>query len=90
MTAPAHPPRERLVVPDLGLGGVPLVLSLWLIPEGTRVEEGDRVAELLAGGVTVDLEAPVAGRLAVRLVDEDDPLSPGTCIAEIEVTDGRR
>lgn len=90
MTAPAHPPRERLVVPDLGLDGVPLVLSLWLVPEGSRVEAGDRVAELVAGGVTVDLEAPVTGRLAARLVDEDDPLTAGTCIAEIEVTDERR
>lgn len=86
MSDPAHPPRERLVVPDLGLHGVPLVLSLWLVPEGTRVEAGDRVAELLAGGVTVDLEAPVRGRLAARLVDEDEPLCSGMCIAEFEVS----
>ena len=77
--------RERLVVPDIGLGGVPLVLSLWLVPEGAAVEAGDRVAELVAGGITLDLEAPVTGRLAARLVDEDDPLSAGMCIAEFEV-----
>jgi len=86
MPDPAQLPRERLVVPDLGLAGMPLTLSLWLVPEGARVEPGDRVAELVAGGVTVDLEAGVKGRLAVRLVDEDDLLVPGMCIAEFEVT----
>ncbi|MFM7207941.1 MAG: lipoyl domain-containing protein [Planctomycetaceae bacterium] len=78
-------PRERLVVPDLGLGEVTLTLSLWLVPPGASVLAGDRVAELSAGGVTIDLEAPVSGRLVSRLVDEDDRLRPGEVIAEFEV-----
>jgi len=63
---------------------MPVRLSLWLVPEGADVLEGDRVAELLVGGATVDLEAPVTGRLVVQLVDEDDPLTPGAVIAEFE------
>ena len=86
MMASAPPPRRRLVVPEFGIGGVPLTLSLWLVPPGTRVEAGDRVAELVAGGVTIDLEAPVSGRLAAQLVDEDDAVAAGTVIAEFEVT----
>ena len=66
----------------MGVVGVPLVLSLWLVPEGSEVLEGDRVAEILAGGATLDLEAPVTGRLTRVLVDEDDPLEPGRAIAE--------
>ena len=76
-------PRCVLVVPDVGIVGVPLVLSLWLVPEGTDVLEGDRVVELLGGGVTIDLEAPVTGRLLRCLVDEDAPVAPGTVLAEI-------
>jgi 2-oxoisovalerate dehydrogenase E2 component (dihydrolipoyl transacylase) len=80
-----RPLRHRLVVPDLGLGPTRLVVSLWLIPEGSRVAAGDRVVELLADGVTVDLEAPVSGRLAARFADEDDPVCTGAVLAEFEV-----
>jgi pyruvate/2-oxoglutarate dehydrogenase complex dihydrolipoamide acyltransferase (E2) component len=77
--------REPLVVPEFGLGDMPLVLSLWLVPPGATVIEGDRVAELVAGGVTIDLEAPVSGRLVVQHVDEDEPVETGVVIAEFEV-----
>jgi hypothetical protein len=50
-----------IVVPDLGLGETPLVLSLWLVPQGSNVLEGDRVVELATNPATVDLLAPVAG-----------------------------
>ena len=79
------PPRERLVVPDFRLGDLPLTLSLWLVPSGAHVLAGDRVAELVAGGVTIDLESPVTGRLVATLADEDAPLTAGATIAEFEV-----
>lgn len=72
----------RLTVPDLGLAGVTLVLSLWLVPEGSEVIEGDRVVELLAAGVTIDLAAPVSGRFERAFADEDDAVFPGTVLAE--------
>jgi pyruvate/2-oxoglutarate dehydrogenase complex dihydrolipoamide acyltransferase (E2) component len=78
----ADPAPVRLTVPDLGLAGVTLVLSLWLVPEGSDVIEGDRVAELLAAGVTIDLAAPVSGRFARALADEDDAVFPGAVLAE--------
>lgn len=83
------PPAEPvpLVVPDLGLGGLRMVLSLWLIPQGRRVLEGDRVVELAAGGVTVDLPAPVAGRCLRQLVDEDADVVPGMVLAEFLAED---
>lgn len=85
MTAHAPAPRRQLVVPEFGIGGLPLRLSLWLVPAGSRVAAGDRVAELAAGGVTIDLEAPVSGRLVAQFVDEDDVVAAGTAIAEFEV-----
>ena len=84
MQPDAHPRREPLSVPDCGMMGVPVRVSLWLVPEGADVLEGDRVVELLAGGATIDLESPVAGRLVAQLVDEDEAVTPGTVIAEFE------
>jgi pyruvate/2-oxoglutarate dehydrogenase complex dihydrolipoamide acyltransferase (E2) component len=69
------------VVPEFGLD-VPLAVALWLVPEGADVIEGDRVVQLVAGGVTIDLEAPVTGRLAACLVDEDEAVATGTVLAE--------
>jgi pyruvate/2-oxoglutarate dehydrogenase complex dihydrolipoamide acyltransferase (E2) component len=41
----------------------------------------------VAGGVTVDLEAPVSGRLVAQLVDEDEPVAAGMTVAEFEPPD---
>lgn len=85
---PAHDPDRRveLVVPELGVAGVPVAVSLWLVPVGAAVAMGDRVVELIAGGATIDLEAPVTGRLVAVLVDEDEPVEAGRAIAAFEVT----
>ena len=40
--------------------------------------------EASAGGATLDLESPVAGRLVSHVVDEDEVVAPGTVIAEFE------
>jgi pyruvate/2-oxoglutarate dehydrogenase complex dihydrolipoamide acyltransferase (E2) component len=82
-----RPPSQRvgLVVPEFGLGDMPVVVSLWLVPPGAAVLAGDRVLELVAGGVTIDLEAPVSGRLVAQLVDEDEALAAGTTVAEFEL-----
>lgn len=87
MTDDSHPPPAMrdpvpLVAPDLRVAGV--TLSLWLVNEGDDVLEGDRVVELVAGGVTVDLGAPVSGRLVEQRVDEDAAVVPGTVLAEFE------
>lgn len=87
MSSSGSPPRRRLTVPELGIGDVPLMLSLWLVPPGAHVMAGDRVAELAAGGVTIDLEAPVSGRLVAQLADEDELLATGAVIAEFEVAE---
>ena len=76
--------RSRLLVPELGPLEAPLTVSLWLLPPGTRVAAGDRVVELVAGGVTIDLQSPVSGRLVAQLVDEDEPITPGMVVAEFE------
>lgn len=78
------PHRVPLVVPECGLGDVAVLVSLWLVPHGAAVLAGDRVLELVAGGVTIDLEAPVNGRLVSQLVEEDQLVTVGRVVAEFE------
>lgn len=85
MTRPASA-RVPLVVPELGIRGVPVAVSLWLVPPGAAVTAGDRVVELVAGGATIDLEAPIAGRLVAQLADEDEPVAAGRVVAEFEAS----
>jgi len=73
-----------IVVPELGIRDTELVVSLWLVSLGERVAAGDRVVELLAGSTTIDLEAPVAGRLVRQRVEEDDPVRAGDVIGDID------
>ena len=78
------PAPSCLVVPDLGMGRVPLSVSVWLVAEGQPVVTGDRVVELVCGGATVDLEAPVTGRLVRHCAEEDEPVTAGMRLAEFE------
>lgn len=76
--------RHVLRLPDLGLGQTPIVASLWLVRRGSEVTEGDRVLEVLAGEVTVDLSAPASGILSEQLVADDDLLTLHQPLAVIE------
>ena len=78
------PVRHQLILPDLGLGDVPVTASLWLVEQGKRVTEGDRLLEVLADGVTVDLPSPVTGLLVKLLVSEDEQLTVGQPLAVLE------
>ncbi|HWB01352.1 MAG TPA: lipoyl domain-containing protein [Pirellulales bacterium] len=77
--------RHPVVMPDLGLENVSL--SLWLVDEGAPVTEGDRIVEVQADGVTVDLPAPVSGVLIETRVDEDEPIVPGQALGTIETSE---
>ncbi len=78
------PTRVDVVMPDLELGGDVPRVSLWLVEVGASVPAGDRLVEIVADGVTVDLPAPCAGRLVKKFVGEDDPVRAGERLATIE------
>jgi 2-oxoglutarate dehydrogenase E2 component (dihydrolipoamide succinyltransferase) len=78
-------PTVDFTMPDLGLGDETPVVSLWLVDVGARVLEGDRLLEVSADGVTVDLPSPAAGVLSRVFVYEDDRLTPGMRLAVIEM-----
>lgn len=77
-------PPHNLILPDLGLGDQPIALGMWLVKRGARVAEGEPVAEVMAGCVTVDLPAPADGILARKLVAEGELLAVGQRLAVIE------
>jgi 2-oxoglutarate dehydrogenase E2 component (dihydrolipoamide succinyltransferase) len=76
--------RHELVLPDLGLGAQETVVSLWLVRAGSEVSLGDRLIEVLADGVTVDLSAPASGVVVEMLVAEDEPIRVGQMLGIIE------
>jgi pyruvate/2-oxoglutarate dehydrogenase complex dihydrolipoamide acyltransferase (E2) component len=67
-----------IVLPDLGTHQV--ILSAWYVHPGEMVYAGDRVAEVLIPGATVDIPAPIDGVLVERQVGVDQPLSPGSIL----------
>ncbi len=69
--------HHDLILPDLGIEGHPITVSLWLVKQGSRVAAGEPIVEVLAGPATVDLPSPADGVLAEILVDEDETLSIG-------------
>lgn len=76
--------QQILCLPDLGIDDQPIVLSVWLAKRGAKVREGEPLAEVLCGGVTVDLPSPSDGILTEKLVAEDDTLHVGQQLAVIE------
>ena len=62
-----------LLMPDLDLPPQQAItVSCWLVPLGREVLEGDRLLEVSAGEVLVDLPAPTAGRLVQKSVAEGE------------------
>lgn len=76
--------RHDLVMPDLGLPGVNLTASAWLSDVGARVYEGDRLLEICAGEVTIDLPSPATGILVDQSVGEDDEVHLGQVLGVVE------
>lgn len=62
-----------LLMPDLDLPPQQAItVSGWLVLLGREVLDGDRLLELSAGEVLVDLSAPAAGRLVQKSVAEGE------------------
>lgn len=76
--------RFNLVLPDLGLEDQPLTISLWLVEIGAEVAAGDRLVELAADSVTIDLPSPASGVLVETLAVEDEEVQIGQILAVIE------
>jgi biotin carboxyl carrier protein len=63
-----------LRVPKLNLDGIHCLLGTWLVRRGQNVVAGDRVVEIWAGDLVVDLSAPVSGVLVTKVLNENQPV----------------
>lgn len=77
--------RVPVRLPDLGVASA--TFGLWLVETGERVYEGDRLAEVLLTGVTVDVASPATGTLAERAAYPRDLLAPGQILGYVEAED---
>ena len=72
-----------LILPDLGLTDILVRTSLWLVPRGSFVREGDRVLEVLAGEVTFDVVSPATGVLFEQSTEEDEIVLEGQILGHV-------
>jgi 2-oxoglutarate dehydrogenase E2 component (dihydrolipoamide succinyltransferase) len=73
----------ELRLTDLDLPGVSTTVSIWHAAVGQRVVEGDRLLEITAGDVALDLAAPASGVLIERCVTTDETVTVGQVLARI-------
>lgn len=75
-----------ITVPELGATDPPRV-SAWLVDIGETVRAGDRIVELLLPGITIDIPAPVSGRLVETTMALNAIVAPGQKLGLIEQDD---
>lgn len=69
--------------------GTEAVISNWLKAVGDQVALNDPLVELETDKVSVEVPAPVAGRLAEILVSAGSQATPGMVLARIDIADAR-
>ena len=72
-----------IVLEDLGTPRARF--SLWYVQPGEPVSRGDRVAEIVIPGASVDVAVPVAGTLRECLAFPGDDVESGSPIGFIEL-----
>ncbi|WP_437227835.1 biotin/lipoyl-containing protein [Planctomicrobium sp. SH661] len=72
-----------VVCPDPGTGCDPILLINWLVPVASNVIPGERLAELLTGGVLLHLEALYEGVLVEQSIPPGTQVHPGDVLGRI-------
>ncbi len=72
-----------IVVPSAGESVTEATLAAWHKAEGDAVAEDETVAELETDKAALEINAPVAGVLVARLVEEGGTVHPGDVIGRI-------
>ena len=70
-------------LPDLDLPNVPARVAAWHAAVGQHLVAGERLVEIVAGDVAVEVPAPVSGELTERCVAVDEPLAAGQVLARL-------
>ena len=84
--ASGKPSIERVVVPDIGAEGVPVIEIC--VSVGDSVEEEDSLIVLESDKATMEVPSPVSGVVKAIHVAEGDSLSQDDLILDVEVVGG--
>jgi pyruvate/2-oxoglutarate dehydrogenase complex dihydrolipoamide acyltransferase (E2) component len=79
--------RVPLIVPELGLGSAAIRVTVWHARVGNQVRRGERLIELAAAAVVIDLPAPESGVLEQQLAAEEDAVTVGQTLGWIQPPD---
>lgn len=80
----SSPALRKVILPELGLGEVPLQVSRWLYQQGSTVIIEDPLVEILSDGVSITLPAPATGILRAQLIPAGESIQPGDQLGLIE------
>ncbi len=80
--------RYTFRLPDIGEGIAEAEIVAWHVRVGDRIEEDDRLADMMTDKATVELESPVSGVVVALAGEAGDKLAIGSALAVIEVEGG--
>ncbi|MEO9600562.1 dihydrolipoamide acetyltransferase family protein [Parasphingorhabdus sp.] len=72
-------------LPDIGEGIAEAEIVKWHVQIGDIVGEDDQLADVMTDKATVEMEAPVSGKIIAVAGDEGDIIAIGSMLVEIEV-----
>ena len=72
-------------LPDIGEGIAEAEIVAWHVKIGDRIEEDDRIADVMTDKATVEMESPVAGVVIEVAGAEGDMVAIGSALVVIEV-----
>ncbi|HEX3884798.1 MAG TPA: dihydrolipoamide acetyltransferase family protein [Stellaceae bacterium] len=77
--------RQIVKLPDVGEGTTEAEIVAWHVKPGDMVEEDDPLVEVMTDKATVELPAPVNGRIVAIHGDVGDKRPVGSALVELEV-----
>jgi 2-oxoisovalerate dehydrogenase E2 component (dihydrolipoyl transacylase) len=73
-------------LPDIGEGIAEAEIVKWHVKVGDVVAEDDQLADVMTDKATVEMEAPVSGKIIAIAGEEGNIIAIGSMLVEIEVT----
>ena len=72
-------------LPDIGEGIAEAEIVTWHVKVGDRIEEDDKIADVMTDKATVEMESPVSGVVVAVAGEEGDMVAIGAALVVIEV-----
>ncbi|MEP3224395.1 MAG: dihydrolipoamide acetyltransferase family protein [Parasphingorhabdus sp.] len=71
-------------LPDIGEGIAEAEIVAWHVKVGDQVAEDDQIADMMTDKATVEMEAPVSGKIVAVAGEEGDVIAIGAMLVQIE------